>query len=453
MTAKSLDTSITDNTARNFLKETGRSNTLFCKKITGFHLLKTKTRGSWRYRYQNEDGKRRVVVVGNYPTMKPQEAAQKVIEWRNKKIDVLGERERAQFKRREDAVIAENRTIRAFLDGAYKRYQERRRSGNETLGTIRHNFESLLDRDMASLTKADVRAWQDKREIEGRALSTLRRAYGALRTMILYALKEKVIDVDPLADIGLEKPLDKSREKKLEDKRRAARRLLTPDEIQALHAGLDAFADKLRVQRRNSRAHGKPSLLDLDVVTYPHWFIPFAYCALYTGLRTGDLFSLTWLELNVTFGRLVKTPEKTSDNETPAQVVMDMAPDLLNIVRAWHKQQGKPSNGLVFPSPVTGERMDKKAHGKAWAHVKRLGGLPDDLAFYAMRHHFISTLVSSNVPLMDVARLAGHKKVSMIEEHYHHLCPTAARDVLAIFAASVSRNKSGDAAKTGETEL
>lgn len=436
-----LDTSITDKTADSFLKSAGDRATLWCEKISGLHLLKTKTGGSWRYRYTDLTGKRKTATVGRYPAMKPQQAAEKARDWRNDDVDVLAEKEKAKAQALADQQRAEHRTLKAYLDGPYTRYQARRRSGDATLAILRSNFEDLLDRDMATLTRADISAWQSEKEKKGRAHSTLKRAYGALRTMLKQAIVDGILDENPLQYVSLEKPLDNERSAELRKRREETRRLLTKDELAAFHSGLDAFAEEIRQGRRNSRKHGKPHLPDLDNVAFPHWFIPFAKLSLYTGLRPGDLFSLTWNnELNPTFGRLTKTPEKTKHHgdDKAARVEMDLPPQALEVVKAWWTQNGKPESGLVFPSPVTGKRMDKNAHDKPWRRVKKVAGLPADLTLYALRHHFISSLVAAGVPLFAVAKLAGHKSVAMIENHYGHLCPDAAKDILRQYGASVA---------------
>ncbi|MCP4934399.1 MAG: integrase family protein [bacterium] len=441
MAVRALDTSITDATARRFLSGARERETLFCERITGFYLMKTKAGGSWRYRYQDASGKRRTATIGRYPTKKPQEAAGMALKWRNNDVDVLGDKERTRQAADLEAIQAKHRTVTKYLEGIYQKHQDRKKSGTETIGMIRHNFADWLDRDMATLSRSDVLEWQECREAEGRAHSTLQRAYGALKTMLRHATRQDppILDVNPLEQVNLERPVDDERTEKLSASLAATRRLLTNDEIQSLHAGLDSFAEEIRAGRRNSRAHGKPQLPDLDAVAYPHWAIPFTYCALYTGLRPGDLYSLTWAELNITFGRVVKIPEKTRHHPAPAKIVMDLPSDLLDIMRGWWGQKGKPQAGLVFPSPVNQRRMDKKAHIKMWTHIKRLGGLPPALAFYSLRHHFISALVAAGVPLLTVARLVGHKSASMIEQHYGHLCPTAARDAMALLSQSVAR--------------
>jgi len=434
MARQRLDTSITDDRARAFLAEAEERATLYCDKQSGLHLLKTKRGGSWRYRYTDDTGRRRTATVGRYPGTKPQQAAEQVIEWRGASTDPLKNKQERRRAAISEAEAAEQRTMRTYLEGGYTRY-----ASEETLAILRHNFAAWLDRDMATLTQADVRSWQDHRESEGRAHPTLQRAYGALRTMLKRATDEDgILSENPLATVQLRKPRNTERGEELRERREATRRLLTDTELAGLHNGLSAFAEEIRQQRRNSRGHGRGYLLDLDAVDYPHWFLPFAYAALYTGLRPGDLYTLTWAELNPNFGRLVKVPNKTKHNPNPARVQMDMPPQLLEIVRAWWKQQGKPTEGLVFPSPITGRKMDKNAHDKAWRRVKRLGELPDDLVFYALRHHFISTLVTAGVPMLTVANLAGHKSAGMIERHYGHLCPVAARDIMAQYGATVA---------------
>lgn len=443
MAAKILDTSITDTAARRFLKNAAERDTLWCERITGFHLIKLKSGASWRYRYQDKLGRRRVATVGKYPAMKPQQAAGRAMGWRNDAVDVLSNKEQERREATAAAALAETRELGKYLDGPYTLHQSRKKGGAATLAVIRSNFPDFLERDMASLSKADILQWQAKREAEGRAHATLQRAFGALKTTLGHAVRHEVLAENPLGSVTLERPTDSEREREVSQERAASRRALTQDEIQAFHAGLAAYQDQVRAQRRSSRRHGKAHLPDLDKVEFPHWFVPFAYIAMHTGMRPGDIYSLTWAEVNMRFRRLNKVPEKTRHNPNPARVSIELTGELYEVLHGWWKQQGKPDIGLVFPSAVkrrAGERMDRGAHAAHWNSVKELGGLPADLKFYALRHHFISTLVTNGVPLMTVAKLVGQKSAAMIEKHYHHLMPAAAADALAIFSRSVARS-------------
>jgi integrase len=113
---------------------------------------------------------------------------------------------------------------------------------------------------------------------------------------------------------------------------------------------------------------------------------------------------------------------------------MPLNQTIVEIMRLWWEQQGKPKTGLVFPSPVTGRQLDKKAYIKPWTRVKKLGGLPADLDFYALRHNFISALVAQGLPMLTIAKLAGHKSTAMIEKHYAHLCPQQAAEAVDVLA-------------------
>lgn len=450
-------TSIKDSDAERFAKSANPRDCLNCDMNTGLHLFKTASGASWRYRYWDDDSKRRVATIGKYPAVGPAQAADIARRWRTDDADPLAEKKEAKEQRKQERRDAETRTLQAYLDGIYAKHQSRKKSGDETLARIRHAFPELLGRDMATLRPADIRDWQARREAEGRAHATLARDFGALRTLLRHATRQDppVLDENPLAKVTLEHPEDNARTRALEDKRKQARRLLTDAEIQRLYAGLDAFAEQCRQKRRNSRAHGKPHLPPLDEVSQPHWFVPFAYCALYTGLRPGDLYTLTWQELNIPSGRLVKTPEKTRYRPKPAEVTMDIVPALKAVMSEWREQAGSPSQGLVFPSPAAktrGAQMDKKAHRAPWNTVKKLGGLPPVLAFYALRHHFISALVAGGVPLFTVARLVGHKSTAMIEKNYGHPSPGAAADAMAMFAGSVERREPRNIA-AGEASL
>jgi len=440
-----FSSSITGTQAQEFLSSKPERSIKGCKKIPGFHLIKLKQGGAWRYRYADDAGKRKVYTVGKFPAMDPETAAKKVLAFIVGDRDPQAEKRERRARARTAEELAQARRFETYLEGDYKSHQDRKKTGADTLALIRFNFSEWLDRDMASLSAHDVRKWQKRREGEGRAYTTLQRAYGAVKTMLNHAAKAHsnndvpVLDENPLAKVTLDAPIDDDRHEKLAEARQSARRLLTDDEIQGLHQGLDLFAEELRRQRRNSRQHGRDYLPDLDKVEYPHWFIPFCLFALYTGMRPGDIYSLTWAEANVNFKRITKTPEKTRHHREPAKIVMDMTDPLHDVLKRWHRQQGKPQTGLVFASPVTGKRIDKKSHLKPWKRVKELGGLPRDLAFYALRHHFISTMVSLGEPLLNVAKLVGQKSTKMIEDHYGHLMPSSATSALNRFAQTVER--------------
>lgn len=439
-------TSITDTKAREFLRDAPLRSTLACDRIKGFHLIKLSKGCSWRFRYRDLEGRRRTVTIGSYPAFKPAVAAQIALDHLASGRDVLNERKEKRAHAAEQAKLAEQRRFRTYLYGDYSDYQlARKKSGAATIGNLASAFKAWLDRDLSTLTSGDVKSWQRSQEARGLKHSTIKRQYGALQTMLNYAARSethskiKILEENPLKGVRLEAPLVSEQDDSERLNKEKERRMLTEQELKQLFAGLEAFAELKRQQRRNSIKHGKNHLPCLDAVPYPHWFIPFCLLGLHTGLRTGDMFSLTWSELNINFGRLDKMPEKTRHNQNPAVINMQLSEELKGIMRKWWEQNGKPVSGYVFASDRTGGRFDKSAHNKPWRDVKKLGGLDDGLVFYSLRHNFISTLLVQGVPLLAVARLAGHKNTRMIEEHYGHLCPVQGADALQVLSSSLER--------------
>jgi len=441
--------SITEKSARAFISDDaiGHGRELSCKKIAGFHLQKRVGKrgstGTWRFRYSNASGKVRIISIGRLTGMTPIQAATVADEYRASvghgidPLAVIDQRKEEQRRKEQAEAARKFRTVGQYLEGPYTDHQSHKIDGGKhTISIIRAAFKDLLERDMDSLTKADVIHWQSTMYKSGRAHSTVVRAYGALKTMLRHAVENELLAINPIEGVKLNPPPDREQQRITGGETVERRRMLTPEELAGIQAGLERFAEEIREQRRNSRKHGKPHLAELDAVAYPHWAIPFTLLAMHTGLRPGDIRTLTWQELNIPFKRLTKTPRKTRHHSNPMQVRQTLNPVILAVMTRWHEQQGQPQTGLVFPSPVTGRELTKKSHIRPWKRICELGGV-ESLDFYASRHHFISALVANGTPLLTVAHLAGHKSTAMIERHYGHLAPDQAADALAALADSL----------------
>ena len=211
------------------------------------------------------------------------------------------------------------------------------------------------------------------------------------------------------------------------------RRYLESEEVDALFAGLEAYQEEKRTQRRNSRAHGKAYLPDLEGVHYVDHVAPWMLTMFYTGFRPGDLFGLRWEHVNLDFRTIRKVIEKTAHHH-PDPMTFPLSTAVVKVLRSWHGQQGQPKTGLVFPSPRNGKRMSQTAMQKPWAAVRKLGGLPDDLLLYSLRHNFASQLVMAGVDLLTVSKLMAHSDIQTTIKYYAHLRPDHSRDAVEVFA-------------------
>ena len=453
---------ITVNSLDKFKKTAKPRAELYDGKETGLFYIKLVKGGAWRYRF-TFNGKRYVPKIAD-GNKTPEEARAVVAEWKlqlSKGINPVAE---IQTTAEDQNQQLENRRLAkvgAFFDEIYTPHLLAvAGSGQDTLNIIKSNFEPLFNRYMDQLTTADLRAWENRRKKEGSlsktgkgkpvSRSTLIRALSAFKAMINYAANKKkgfpfdtpVIEFNPISEFKLsaETVEDRNSADASEEELKIKRDLLGEEERQLIQKGLDLYAEEIRQQRRNSRAHGKGHLADLDAVTYPIWFIPFCHVARLTGMRPSDIRRIKWTNIRQDFRTRLMildfTPNKTKHHANPARIEFPINGELQEVLNLWREQNGNPKGGLIFASERTGGILDKKAYQRHWLKVKQLAGVREDIDFYCFRHNFISDLVAMNFPLITIARLAGHKTTAMIEKIYFR----ADLDDLAGMAAALAGN-------------
>lgn len=337
-----------------------------------------------------------------------------------------------------DHQLLEQQTLRSYLVGPYAAYQSRKKGGKATLNRLHKAFADWLDRPMSSFTRVDVERWQTAQEAmksarpntkapnKPSAFSTMKRDFGALHTLLAHAAERKVIPLNPVAGIKLQKPALTEQELAWAG---IERRYLEPAELEALFEGLKAYQEVKRKQRRSSRSHGKAFLPDLDKVTYVDHVKPWILFMFYTGFRPGDIAGLHWEHINLPFKTVRKTIEKTAQHH-PEPQTFPLPSAVVEVLTAWHLQQGKPKTGLVFPNPITGRRFDRMAMQKPWAKVGAFAKLPSGLVLYTLRHNFASQRVMAGVDLLAVSKLMAHSDIHTTIQHYAHLRPDHTRDIL-----------------------
>lgn len=91
---------------------------------------------------------------------------------------------------------------------------------------------------------------------------------------------------------------------------------------------------------------------------------------------------------------------------------------------------------------------------KPWASVRKLGGLPDDLLLYSLRHNFASQLVMAGADILTVSKLMAHSSIETTIKFYAHLAPDHKRDAVELFARKAAGQGAGTsdaAAEVGES--
>jgi integrase len=128
--------------------------------------------------------------------------------------------------------------------------------------------------------------------------------------------------------------------------------------------------------------------------------------ALATGMRRGEILSLTWQYLDAV-ARVAVLP-MTKNGDARRVPLSSVALKVLEEARSEPIQSIK---GVVFDiHPVA---MDK-----AWRRACRVAGIAD-LHFHDLRHEAVSRLFELGLNPMEVASISGHKTLSMLQRYTH----------------------------------
>jgi integrase len=144
-----------------------------------------------------------------------------------------------------------------------------------------------------------------------------------------------------------------------------------------------------------------------------------ALLSLDAGARAGELFRLTWSDVDFAHGVLSFLDTK---NGKTRQVPMT--------ADARAMLEGRKAKALktthVFPTEASGEAIQvSETYNRVVAELGLNDGVTDrrhKVVFHTLRHSFASWLVQRGVPLITVGRLLGHSSLTMTER-YSHLAP------------------------------
>ena len=138
--------------------------------------------------------------------------------------------------------------------------------------------------------------------------------------------------------------------------------------------------------------------------------------ALNTGMRSGEIFKLTWADIDLNHGFILL---KDTKNGRPRQVpINNCVKEVLERVSTKRVENHR----YVFHCPKsikTGKHIDNI--GKSYRSALSRAGIVD-FTFHDLRHTFASQLVMSGVQLLVVSKLLGHSTLTMTLR-YAHLSP------------------------------
>lgn len=276
---------------------------------------------------------------------------------------------------------------------------------NETMNCLRR-FK-LGGKLLQDIKLADGESWQLRRQKKGIKNTTINRNIALLNGTLEKAVDWELLEANPLARL---KPLKT-------DKRKIVR-YLTPDEEKRLKAALIERDDRKRRERKSANQWRQKRGYDLlpSIGTFVDNLTPIVILAVNTGLRRGELWNLTWGDVNLRRKMLTVHGKGAKSGQTRHLPLNAAA---LNVL--------KTHRGSVAPMP-SNPVFGRAEFRKAFAGVLKDARI-EKFRFHDTRHTFASKLVGAGVPLNTVRELMGHASLEM-SLIYAHLAPENLRDAV-----------------------
>lgn len=307
-----------------------------------------------------------------------------------------------------------NATLGDYIDDEYNDHAAAKlKNGGKSVARVKTVWKSLLNKRMVDITAQMVDKQRDKRILAGAAPATVNRDVAALSGVFSHWVANTAGAEHPLAGLeALDVPDDETV------------RYLSDDESKRLRQALadrDTEAAAARARGNQHRA-ARDYELKPTIEGYCDHMTPMVLLSLNTGLRQGELFSLTWKQVDLERRTLTVLASHSKGNSTRTVPLNDEAMAVMTAIRP------EAAAGLVFKSPVTGERFDNVK--KAWAEITKAAKVPD-LRWHDLRHDFASQLVMRGVSLYKVQKLMGHAN-SKMTQRYARLSPDTLADAVNV---------------------
>lgn len=302
----------------------------------------------------------------------------------------------------------EKLTLSTFLNEIYEPWAVQNiRTHRKTIERINFNFDHFLDTPLCEIDSRGIESWRTKRLQSGSKPSTINRATDDLKSIL-----NKAVTWDYLSTTLLDGL------KRLRNDSDPIVRYLLAEEKEKLFLALKARDARLKTERETANRlrqerNDKP-YPDLTGFSFGDHLTPMVTISLYTGIRQGELFSLTWEGLDLEKNLLTIRGENSKNGKTRH---ISLNTEVIKILKEWSDLKGR-STRLIFPSKG-GKPFDNV--NTAWSNVLDAAEI-ENFRWHDMRHTFASWLVMKGNDLNTVRELLGHSGIDMTLR-YAHLAP------------------------------
>lgn len=366
-------------------------------KLTGF-IIRVNVSGKLVYMCEYARGKR--IIIGKVGVLTPAQA-------RDRAKEILADALKGDDPRLAKKKKNTELTLKSYLTTEYGPWViADRKSGTKTLRLIQYNFEDFLELPLKEIKPMFIEKWRIDEQKRGKALTTINRDITRLKAALSKAVDWEILEFNPLAKL---KPLKTDNNGKVRylslDEEKRLRNALINREI--LMKGRRSSANEWRSKRKYNL------LTNLNSYSFVDHLQPMVLLSMNTGIRLGELLSLTWEDIN--FDRAMLTIQGANSKSGRSRHV-PLNLEALRALKDWHVQT--KDNNLIFPNK-DGNRFDNIK--KSWANILREACI-SNFRWHDLRHHFASKLVMAGVDLNTTRELLGHADLTMTLR-YAHLAP------------------------------
>lgn len=307
-----------------------------------------------------------------------------------------------------EAEKAKASTLKGFLASKYEPWVAiERKRGAETLYRIRYNFKIFLDTPLSEIDHWKVENWRLAQLKNGKKPRTVNRDVAALRGCLSKAVDWGLLDFHPLTKL---KPIKSDNQTKV--------RYLSEAEEKRLRESLILREEEIKAARKNGnewrQSRGYPLYPDIETQAFADHLQPMVLLSINTGLRQGEVFILSWSDLDFNRGILTVNGETAKSGRTRH---IPLNSEALSVLKTWEAQSEKVSK-FIFPGK-NGNKLNNVR--KSWATLLKKAQITN-FRWHDLRHHFASRLAMASVDLNTIRELLGHSDLTMTLR-YAHLAP------------------------------
>jgi len=299
-------------------------------------------------------------------------------------------------------------TYREFLDGDYAAWAKSNQKAHEqNLKRLATAFATLLDRPLDKITGLDVERWRAVQVERGLSNQTINRDLASIKASFNRAVDWGLLTANPLAKI---------KKSRVDDCMKV--RFLSEAEEGRLREAIEAREERRRVERDSANRwraeRGYALLPNLRDLVFTDHVKPLILLSINSGCRRGELFDLTWSNVDLD-RRILTVTGATAKSRRTRHIPLnrEATSTLLN----W-RAQSEDVAGLVFMNEQ-GERFDRA--NSSWRRLLKDAKITE-FRWHDMRHHFASRLAMGGVDLNTIRELLGHSDYAMTLR-YAHLAP------------------------------